>query len=392
MPNQRTFITSTANKQADKNHSITIIATALMLLILCSLAFNQAFAADKNASKILMVVTSYGLEKGNKQPGYEFDEFSKAYLVFKANGIAVDVASPKGGPVEADKYNPDKPYNQQVLADQSIMAKLNNTLATSSLKATDYTAVFVVGGKGAMFDLPKDKALQQLIATIYQDKGSIAAVCHGPAALVDVKLADGSYLVAGKAINSFTNVEEQAFGQKWLPHFDFMLEDKLTARGGKFEKSPMMLSHVTSDKRLITGQNPSSTSETAEALVRSLGFTPVARKPFLDEATLAIIARVLDNDSTAVTQLIEHSEDYQLPMVGMYGFYQAKLAQNEAQMHHAVTLIKIAQKALNNPALDMQLIKTQLKLGQKADAKSQLQALLGRHPDKAEAIALLEKL
>ena len=153
----------------------------------------QAAMATK---KIVMVVSSYGQQQGEEKPGYEFDEFSKAYTVFKANGIEVDVASPKGGKVEADKFDKNKPYNVPVLADKAIMAKLENTLKTSTLDASNYDGIFIVGGKGAMFDLPKDKALQSVIADIYQQQGTVAAVCHGPAALVDVKLADGSYLVS----------------------------------------------------------------------------------------------------------------------------------------------------------------------------------------------------
>ncbi|MFT4925337.1 MAG: putative intracellular protease/amidase [Phenylobacterium sp.] len=345
-----------------KTLSITTLRFIITAVVLV-LTANMAYANDHNKSgKILMVLSSHGLEQGKTQPGYEFDEFAKAYLVFKNNGFAIDIASPKGGAVEADRYDASKPYNKLVLADKTAMAMLANTQATIGLQAADYVAVFVVGGKGAMFDLPKDQALAQLIATIYQNKGSVAAVCHGPAALVNVKLNDGSYLVDGKAVNSFTNIEEQTFGQKWLPHFEFMLQDKLTERGAKFQSSGMMLSHVATDERLITGQNPTSTSMTAEALVTSLGYTPVARQPYQDEATFALIARVLEDDLAAITQLKEHSDNYQLPMIGMYGFYHAKSAKTDAELKHALTLMEAAQAALNNPKLDGQIAKTRLKL------------------------------
>ena len=163
-----------------------IKSTLLVTLIVTTLPA----MAETNTIKVLMVVSGNG--QGEEKPGYEFDEFSKAYSVFKDNGIVVDIASPKGGQVEADKYDPSKSYNAKVLVDEAIMVKLNNTLATSSIDAKAYDAVFVVGGKGAMFDLPKDTALQNIIAEIYQQQGSVAAVCHGPAALVNVKLKDRS--------------------------------------------------------------------------------------------------------------------------------------------------------------------------------------------------------
>ena len=365
--------------------------TAFMLLLLANVSTGIAAARETASKNVLIVLSGHGLEQGEKQPGYEFSEFSKAYLVFKANGLAVDIASPAGGRVEADKYNPAQPYNSQVLADQAIMHKLHNTLSTQSIKASDYDGIFVVGGKGAMFDLPKDKALQQLIANIYANKGSVAAVCHGPAALVDVKLADGSYLISGKAINAFTNIEEQMFGQKWMPHFEFMLEDKLIERGAKFQSSGMMLSHVAVDGRLITGQNPTSSSQTAEALVRSLGYTPVARQPFQDEVTMSLIARVLENDASALQTLKDNTDDYPLALVGMYGFYHSKSAQTDLQLSHGLSLMDIAHKALNNKALDLQIVKTLQKLGHKVKGKALLENLLQRHPDMASAKALLEQ-
>jgi len=348
--------------------------------------------AEQTSNKVLMVVSSYGLEQGEKQPGYEFDEFAKAYLVFKANGLKVDIASPSGGEVEADKYNPDKPYNQEVLADKAIMAKLKQTLKTSVVDPSDYAGVFVIGGKGAMFDLPKDKSLQRLIASVYQGKGAVGAVCHGPAALVNVKLSDGSYLVADKAVNAFTNEEEKLFGKKWAPQFDFMLEDKLAERGAKFEKSDIMLSHVAVDERLVTGQNPSSSSETAIAFVRQLGITPAPYQADQEEATMALIAGVLADDTWAEQELEKNSAQYQLPLVGMYGYYYIKQAESKAELTHAVTLMKAAQAAINNPQLDMQIAKGYQKLGKKLQARKVLETLLDKHPELETAKEMLASL
>ncbi|HEX5792344.1 MAG TPA: type 1 glutamine amidotransferase domain-containing protein, partial [Rheinheimera sp.] len=265
-------------------------------------------AAQPDNKRILLVLSGYGQQQGQKAPGYEFDEFAKAYLVFKAHGIDVDIASPQGGPVEADEYDPAKPYNQQVLNDTAIMAKLANTLSTAQLAAANYNGIFIVGGKGAMFDLAEDAALQQLIAAIYQQQGSVAAVCHGPAALVNVTLADGSYLVANKAVNSFTNEEEQLFGKKWLPKFKFLLQDKLIQRGGIFQASPIMLNHVVVDQRLITGQNPTSTVAVATALVKSLGITPLVMPPHKDDHTLALVAALLDGKPDAIQALASNPQ------------------------------------------------------------------------------------
>jgi len=369
---------------------LTLFATTLAMLIISA----QLYAANAvtKTKNVIMVVTSYGEEQGKTKPGYEFDEFSKAYLVFKENGINVDIASPKGGAVEADEYDPSKPYNEKVLADKAIMKKLNNTLSTKDIDASSYDAVFVVGGKGAMFDLPKDKALQNLIADIYQHQGSVAAVCHGPAALVDVKLKDGSYLVANKAINSFTNQEEKLFGKKWLKEFDFMLEDKLVERGAKFESTNLMLSHVAVDNRLITGQNPSSTVAVANALVRSLGLKPAVIEQDQEDKTLALVARFLKGDTNVISKFASDQQQYHLPLVGMYGFYFLKAAQSDTELSQALSLMTVAQKAINNPVLDMTIAKTQHKLGNNKAAKQTLDQLLASKPDYQPALEMLKTL
>ncbi|WOH36509.1 type 1 glutamine amidotransferase domain-containing protein [Thalassotalea fonticola] len=360
----------------------------LLTLLVISVQVN-ATAVNK---KILMVVSGHGQQQGETTPGYEFDEFSKAYSVFKANGITVDIASPDGGKVEADKYDPKKSYNAQVLKDTAIMAKLDNTIATNKLNAKAYDAVFIVGGKGAMFDLPKDQALQSVIADIYQQQGTVAAVCHGPAALVDVKLNDGSYLVANKAINGFTNKEEQLFGKKWLNKFEFMLEDKLTERGGKFQSSEIMLSHVAVDERLITGQNPTSTVDVATELVKSLGLIPVTTKQDIEDKTLAVVADLLAGDKLAAQRLTDNQDQYQIALVGMYGFYYLKVAQTNEHFENALTLMTVAQKAINNPMLDMKIAKTQYKLGKAKEAKITLNQLLATKPDYKPALDMLKTL
>ncbi len=379
------------NKTQQIMNSMTIMFTSVILMM-CVLASLPVKAESTSSKKVLMVVSGYGQQQGEKTPGYEFDEFSKAYLVFKANGLAVDVASPKGGKVEADKYDAKAEYNAKVLADSAIMSKLHNTLAMQTLEAKNYAAVFVVGGKGAMFDLPKDKALQRLIADIYQQQGSVAAVCHGPAALVDVKLNDGSYLVANKAINGFTNTEEQLFGQKWLAKFDFKLEDKLIERGGKFQASDIMLSHVAVDGRLITGQNPTSTTGVATALVASLGMEPVQLAPSRDDKTLAQVAKLLAGDDSVIANLQANEQDYHLALVGMYGFYYLKIAQSTEQTEHALNLMMVAKPAIKSPMLDLKIASAQQKLGRNALAKETINALLETKPDYQPALEMLKTL
>lgn len=363
-------------------YAMAFIAAAMTLSL-------SAAATETDSKKILLVISGNGKDGGKTKPGYEFGEFASAYLVFKNNGLAVDVASPVGGKVEPDAYNPNDTRNALVLADEVIMAKLNNSLAMSSIKASDYDAVLVIGGKGAMFDLPTDKKLQSIIGDIYQTGGIVSAVCHGPAALVNVKLNNGDYLVKGKKVNGFTNLEENLFGQKWINEFDFLLEDKLKARGGQFQSSPMMLSHVAKDGRLITGQNPTSTPAVAEAVVRSLGLTPVARTLTKDEATLAMIEDFLGGDQAALTAFKSSPADYNGRLAGVYGFYHSKSATTEAGHRQAIALMMVEPKMMANPALKTAVAKAWLAIGDQAQAKILLTEIVKDHPTRKKAADLL---
>ena len=246
---------------------------------------------NENRGKILIVVTStaeMGVEK--KSTGYELTELARPYYVFQANGFAVDIASPKGGEPPMVKDNDDMgPYDYAFLNDEKAQEKLQQSLPIDEVLPEDYEAVFFVGGKGAMFDFPENLAIQALVANRYENKKVIGAVCHGPAALVNVTLSDGSLLVAGKTVSSFTNEEELFLIPDALEIFPFLLEDQLTAQGGQVKKGDLYLQQVSVDGRLVTGQNPWSTWVTAESMVQQMGYLPIDRTISGQENSVALL-------------------------------------------------------------------------------------------------------
>ena len=156
------------------------------LLLACAMAIFHdpvvASTADPTQPpRVLLVVSSEGRDQGRTRPGFEMDEFTQAWLILRRNGFEIDVASPRGGAVEADKYNATESFNAAALADPLAVRALAGTLPTAQLRAGDYRGVLVIGGKGAMFDLPADSALQRTIAAIWEQGGIVAAVCHGRA-------------------------------------------------------------------------------------------------------------------------------------------------------------------------------------------------------------------
>jgi len=367
--------------------NLKYLSSFLVSVILCLVTF-----VTNAAPKVLMVLSSYGENKGETKPGFEFGEFSQSYLIFKNNGLTIDIASPKGGKIEADKFDANKPYNKDFLNDQNAVKKLEQSLKLSQVNANDYQAIFVVGGKGAMFDLPYDKDLQNLIADVYQNQGSIGAVCHGPAALVDVKLENGEYLVTNKKINSFTNEEETLFGKKWAKHFDFLLETKLNERGAKFQSSPIMLAHLASDERLYTGQNPASTAKVAEALVESLGIKLANRVLWDDERTYELIAQIVKGNEKAADEYKKSEAGYQSQLIAMYGFYGLKSAKDVADKKVHLSLMELGALYFDHPKLNLSMAKGYKDIGLTDKAKLKLTQIINAHPDQKEAKALLKQL
>lgn len=366
----------------------------LLLVLICPLVL---LAQDPNPTnkKILIVVSSYGKGEGKKRPGYEFEEYSQALLIFKANGYEVDVASPRGGYTEPDQFVKTKPYNKLVLEDSSAMRLLRNTLATASIKPENYVAVYVVGGKGAMFDLPVDPSLQDIISSVYyKQKGVVAAVCHGPAAFVNIKDEEGKFLLAGKKVSGFSNEEEKKFGKTWAPEFPFLLEDKLKARGAMYESSDAMLPQVSVDGRIVTGQNPFSTTQLAEEIIRALGKTPVIREPYKDENSLNLVKRALKNEfAWAKKELAANTKAYDTEIIANYGYI--KLVQSKADTNEIIQALNIME--LTTPwvfkeRMHYEMAKGYLQLNNKERAKMLLQEVVTKKPSFEEAQKLLNEI
>ncbi len=242
--------------------------------------------------KILAVVTSTPvIEKNQKKTGYELTELSRAYYVFQANGFEVDIASPKGGnsPVIIDDEDMGV-YDYAFLNDKEAQHKSINTIPLNDINATDYSAVYIVGGKGAMFDLPNNESLQLLIKSLYESNKVVGAVCHGPAALINVKLENGTHLLKNKEVSGFTSKEELFLIPEAKTVFPFLLQEELSSKGANFNEGAMYLEKVSHDENLITGQNPWSTWKVAETMITQMGYTPKKREITADELAINVLS------------------------------------------------------------------------------------------------------
>lgn len=220
-------------------------------------------------SKVLFVLTSHEtLGATGKPTGWYLPEAAHPHAVLERAGVEVEFASPSGGAPAMVGVDLEDPVQRAFLETPATADAVRDTLRLDAVDPSDYDAILLVGGHGTMWDFPDDEALERLIRAIYERGGAVSAVCHGPAGLVNAKLSDGTYLVAGRTLASFTNEEEERAGLADV--VPFLLESALTQRGALHVAGEAFKPQVEVDGRLVTGQNPASAAPMAEALVRIL--------------------------------------------------------------------------------------------------------------------------
>jgi putative intracellular protease/amidase len=221
------------------------------------------------SKKVLFVLTSHD-RKGNKPSGFFLSEATHPHRVLVDAGYDVDFVSPKGGkaPVDPDSLDLEDGVNAAFWNDPTLRSAVEHTKQPTDVNSDDYAGIFFAGGHGAMWDLPDNAALAALTASIYEHGGIVGAVCHGPAALVNVKRADGEYLIKDMYVAAFTNDEEHEVGlDRVVP---FMLADRLVERGAHHDAAPNWQTKVCVSGRLVTGQNPASATRVGDAMLTML--------------------------------------------------------------------------------------------------------------------------
>jgi len=225
------------------------------------------------APKVLFVLTSQKVGEAGRPTGWFLPEFAHPYHVL-ATHVTIDVASPAGGEAPLD------PNSVEMFKTDDIAVKFlsekeelwKNTIKLENVNAEDYDGIFFVGGHGPMFDIARAPIVVSLVKSLADANKLVAAVCHGSAALLDVKLSDGKLLVDGEPVTGFSNAEEDAVG--FSGEMPFMLETDLVKNGAKYEKADQPWGAkvcIGRGGKLVTGQNPASGLGVGEKMKVALG-------------------------------------------------------------------------------------------------------------------------
>ncbi|EPF6069899.1 type 1 glutamine amidotransferase domain-containing protein [Acinetobacter nosocomialis] len=251
-----------------------IFAILLSTNVVYAAGSDKAQSLAKTNGKILVVMTNHSAYPSRSdKTGLWLTELIHFYDVALAAGYEMDFVSPLGGEVPLDERSLKSIYldksARQHLADPAFMQRLKTTLAPSAINPSQYKAIYYTGGHGTMWDFPNNKALQNISEQIYRQGGVVSAVCHGVGGLLPLQDENGKPLIAGRTVTGFANIEETLSGIK--SQVPFSLQNGLIERGANYKETFIpFTSYVISDDRIITGQNPQSSKEIAEAVVKRL--------------------------------------------------------------------------------------------------------------------------
>ena len=219
-------------------------------------------------AKVLIIVSNANsIGSNNRRTGTFLSEVAHPYAEFENAGYQIDFASLTGESPFLDALNlADDSDNLKFLTGKG-WEDMHKAAKLSDVDVNNYDAVFVPGGLAPMVDMPENAELKKVIAEVYERNGVVGAVCHGPVSLLNVKLSDGTYLVNGKNIASFTTEEEDNYASADVP---FDLQTALTEQGAIFHAAEAWSANSITDGNLVTGQNPASAKGVGEKIVAVL--------------------------------------------------------------------------------------------------------------------------
>ncbi|MDC7718672.1 type 1 glutamine amidotransferase domain-containing protein [Vogesella sp. DC21W] len=247
---------------------------ALSLFMMKTAIAESTTNMSTNAGKVLVVMTNHDhYPSRNDRTGLWLTELTHVYDVLINAGYTVDFVSPRGGTVPLDERSLGWLYLDTAakahLHNPAFLVRLQSTKAAAEVDPTGYRAIFYTGGHGTMWDFRDSRELKRIAESVYRHGGIVSSVCHGAAGLLDLETDDGTPLIAGHRVTGFSNLEETLSGVK--DQVPYMLQSEMEARGARYEKSLIPFSSfVLTDGRFVTGQNPGSSKEVAQALLAAL--------------------------------------------------------------------------------------------------------------------------
>ena len=244
----------------------------------------------RKTKRVAIVIANPAVSTTTGWPvGFWWSELSHPYFFLSEKGYEVDVYSPEGGKCEADDmsdprhpsgYSASDIVSLGFLSTPKLAALIENTRKVATMDVGAYDAIVVAGGQSPMFTFEKATDLQSKFVEFYETGKVACALCHGVAVLRYARRSNGEYLVKGKTVTGFANVEEDyadhaVWEMKLLSRdkhvMPWRIEDELKKLGANYMQAGLWRGFAVRDGNLVTGQQNFSPLETADVLVRALG-------------------------------------------------------------------------------------------------------------------------
>ena len=224
--------------------------------------------------KVLMICTeerNMTMANGKKfSTGNHPVEMMLPMLHLRNAGFDIDIVTPTGKPVQIEMWAmPEEDedvktiyseYKQQFENPKNLSDFVENAMDNNS----DYIAIYIPGGHGAMLGLPENKDMNKLIHWSYDKDLFMLAICHGPAALLAANLDSDkdSFVFKGYKIAAFPDaVDEQT------PMIGYMPGEMPWKFGEKLNKLGVTIINQEADntcyvdRKLITGASPQAAND-----------------------------------------------------------------------------------------------------------------------------------
>lgn len=246
--------------------------------------------SKRTPKRVAIVLSNPAMSTTTGWPvGFWWSELTHPYLAFTERGYEVEIFSYNGGSVEADGmsdprdasgYSSNDLISMGFIATSTLVALLENTKGVTEVNTSEFDAIVIAGGQAPMFTIENSFDVQKKFVEFYEAGKVAAALCHGSAILRYAKLKSGEYLVKGKTVTGFANVEED-FADKAVWSMNLLSQDKhimpwrieteLKKLGANYIQAGLWREFAVRDGNLITGQQNFSGAETAKLIIEALG-------------------------------------------------------------------------------------------------------------------------
>jgi putative intracellular protease/amidase len=245
--------------------------TALLFILV--FLVGSSFANATPNEKVLIIVSNF-VDMGDPEKHDARNnlwEVAPPYHVFLSHGYKVDFASPNGGRV---KFSMDPiGISSYTIKHEGFLDKASSSLAPEQINPAEYSAVYIGGGYGSLFDVASNEKLLSVIAQIYEAGGVVGGCGHGPGGFANVKLANGGFMVNGKRVAGFPDSTEKS--KSWAKQgtlLPFLVEDQLRRNGAiALNKESVKDKHdVIIDQRIVSTMFLPSAALVAKEMINLL--------------------------------------------------------------------------------------------------------------------------